>query len=436
MRWTVAGLAVVGLTYGGWKLRQSRSSGNFENELRLARAEGLPTHPAEFAAQIRPATPDENAAPIYRALSSQLRYSPELGELLDRVTFSKDEEGLAAARRLLSEKAGALEAIDRAVQKPRCFFDRDWSKGAAVLFPEFAPMKAAARLLLLRGSVAIRERRIDDGLAEIPRCRRLASHASDEPHAISRLVGEAIERMANRALAGWSFANRDVAQFANELERGTKEMPRPDLKAEFSGELCNVLSLIDLSQTEEGRKELGVKPEDLTPLDNLFPRLLDQNEARVKIVRAMRDHWAALDLPKSERIAKCQAADQELFRALLAFPVAGRIYTMLSAGGDEPPPDRMDLWEKSQLVETALYRALKGPEIVKMIRTDDLRSPFDGKPLTYAFDGRQIVITVSGGRTFDDEPFRFRLPPSRLFEKGGTPAGAARPAPTTPRQRM
>jgi hypothetical protein len=57
------------------------------------------------------------------------------------------------------------------------------------------------------------------------------------------------------------------------------------------------------------------------------------------------------------------------------------------------------LWIAREQTYEALIRALTEKSIPKTIRTSDLKSPFDGKPISYRFDGRQIVISVSTGST-------------------------------------
>ena len=163
--------------------------------------------------------------------------------------------------------------------------------------------------------------------------------------------------------------------------------------------------MIELCSTPQGRAFLGLKEDDLAPgTDRFLAMLQSPGKARIKIVKAMRARYAALDLPVAQRPAAFAAADMDVAAGLLAFPTAGRILDILSGGWSA---DREAWWTANHQVDLALVRALKGPVIPKSLSTGDLLSPFDGKPLTYTFDGKQITITVSG----TDGPLPLKLPP-------------------------
>ena len=57
---------------------------------------------------------------------------------------------------------------------------------------------------------------------------------------------------------------------------------------------------------------------------------------------------------------------------------------------------RASVFEAGRQTYVALARALNTHPIPTTIRTDDLLSPFDGKPLSYKYNGKEIVIQVSG----------------------------------------
>jgi hypothetical protein len=65
---TLAVAVVLGAILIPKKLSADRDEAAFQAQLRLARAEGIPTNWREFAATIPTATPSENAAALYRAL--------------------------------------------------------------------------------------------------------------------------------------------------------------------------------------------------------------------------------------------------------------------------------------------------------------------------------------------------------------------------------
>ena len=139
--WLCLGLVVI-LLVGGFFVRRhlmaaadDRAS---QDQLRLAREEGIPTSAAEFAATIRSATPSENAAPLYRRLrearlpASEKRIPSEVSQML---TFAPSPTALKDADDLLTEEATQLATVDLGTKLSRCWFNRDW---AAVQSNSFA----------------------------------------------------------------------------------------------------------------------------------------------------------------------------------------------------------------------------------------------------------------------------------------------------------
>lgn len=417
-KWLWVLLGVVVAVGGGLlvyrKVGADQDEAAFQEQMRLARAEGIPTTAAEYAATMPPAKPEENAAPLYRQMQSLLHVRGDSSRLEADLQFRPSPAHLKAAQAYLDQLKPALELADRAAALPRCWFDRDWKEGMAVLMPEFATMKGAAKLIALRASIAAQSGDSKSALKDAARIFQLARQARDEHTAIAHLVSEAIEAIGLRELATWSFlyghpstlvadgvslhrtAEWFLAQkeYAAALAKAAEAMPPPNLRQEHSDDLFGMLSLIDLSSTPEGRKKLGLREEDIGAGQKLIPVLLSQPKARIQIVRGERAYWAALAAPEKDQASLMEDANLQIQKGLFAFPVAWQIYNLLSDG--DPLAERRQTWETRRQQYLALARALTPDAIPKTIKTADLLSPFDGKPLTYKFDGKQIVISVSG----------------------------------------
>ncbi len=401
-----AALLLTAGGFGAYFFAARRDRDLFEEQLRLARAEGLPTNAAEFAAQIEPANPEENAAPIYRRMSKRVR---EARSANPKVLFAErppTTSELAVATASLARFSDVLQELEAATDLPKCWFDRDWTLGPAVLMPELADMKAGARLLELRGSAAVAEGRVEDALRDAERILRIAAHAGGEPHLISHLVADAIHVIAMQSLARWSFASRSPV-YTQALERAVESFPRPDVAKEWSGELFSVLSLIELCETKEGRDRLGLREEDIQPVDMILGLVTSKAKARIEIVRAHRAFWSALLSDAPDRKDRMDRADAALYRALLAFPVAARVHEAL--GTDGAVRERLESWEARRQLYVAARRALSQRIIPKSIRTDDLKSPFDGKPIRYEYSGVRLSISVSTDGRFNEAAFRLTL---------------------------
>ncbi|MCC7433375.1 MAG: hypothetical protein IT363_01725 [Methanoregulaceae archaeon] len=391
---SVAALAVL---FGGpaalLAFRNAQLAREYEDQLRLARTEGLATTGEEFAKLIPTAEPAENAAPNYAKLRGVIRSLPDVRSLDLRLTYQPSELTLEEATQLLATRQPVLDLGEQAVKLPKCWFNRDWSLGAAVLMPEFADMKSLARLFALRGSVAAYRGDAMAALKNIEHLRAVGSHARMEGTAIARLVGESIDQIAMQSLASWAHMHRDQPAYREALARVIENLPRPDLKMETRGNLFEALSIIELCSTPEGLTALGLKKADLPGIERYASLLVNKGEARIRIVKAFRDQRAAIDLPPGQRAAKLQAASSELRAAMMAFPTANMVFFRLTDDSQIGYLDRREpMWEANLQRWRGLIRALEGPQPPAKIKVDDLLSPFDGKPLQYRFDGKQYEV--------------------------------------------
>lgn len=384
-----------------------RDAADLEEQLRLARAEGLPVTMAEYVALIPKAIPSENAALLYKTLGKKFKALAESKSsdpdfLLSTRPFSTD---LAKVQAYLSGRKDILDVVDEATRLPHCWFDRDWSLPFATMMPEFGPMKQAAKLVLLRGTLEEQSGHVTMAIDNAHEAMKMAAHIGEEPGVIPQLVREAVYSMSLRALAVWAMRNPGRPEYLRALKEGVSGMHIPDMRRENADHLAGLLALVDLSTTPEGRKRLG--EEDVGALNKLASLLLSQAKGRVQIVQAERERWAAMSLPPNQREPRLEEANLKLSKGLFAFPLAFKLYENLGSGDDTPQHDQLS--EARRLQYTALFRALSQTPVPKSIKTSDLMSPFDGEPLRYKFDGRQIVITVSSDAGEGTSPLK--IPP-------------------------
>ncbi|MBI1756048.1 MAG: hypothetical protein HYR64_02960 [Fimbriimonas ginsengisoli] len=372
-----------------------------QEQLRLARAEGLPTNAAEYAAMIPTAAPSENAASLYRRLSWHETFS----DMVQSKGAHRSVGFKLSPKALMRKYSNDLETIDKAVSLPRCRFDRDWTRGPAELMPEYHEMDSAAKLIAIRGTFAAVRGDVRAALADAQRIFRIARHAREEPNYIAHLVSESIYTLGLKRLAIWGLWRRDIPAYREAVKKALDAFPRPDLRAEHREDLYHALWLADHSLTTEGRRDIGIKEEDIPVAAKAMAHLFDQTKSRIKIVQWQRAYWAALDRPAKERGPLLAQARQQVMIALLAFPPAAEAYSW--SDYDDWTAKREPAWEANRQMCVALLRSLDGPVTPSSIKTDDLLSPFNGKRLEYRFDGKVITITVSGG----GYPFRVQVRP-------------------------
>ncbi|HVL39373.1 MAG TPA: hypothetical protein VM328_08295 [Fimbriimonadaceae bacterium] len=389
--WMVVAVCVAVTPFAWRKFRDMRLEAEFQEQIRLARAEGIPTTAAEFAATIKPASREENAAPFYRLLKER-RPKGLLGhsDFLD-LLFRPNPQIIQRAKGIVAANQETIKLLEEASSRPRCWFDRDWSEGFALLFPEFAHMKEASRLLWTRGSIAAAEGRVADAIQDAWRMHRVARHAGEEPVMIGRLVMIAIHVMALEALARWGFQSGNP-RYAEELERMAKSLPPVDRKAEQSAELFAYLIAFEMERSSKGPRLLGVDEPDF--LEKLKALRLNPALGKVQYVRAFRRLWAALDLPEGQRSPEFKSALNQIAAALEHFPMVSQLTAHLV-------PEELEMQSRAGEVARVVYlaaaRALRDPASRRKPDLSGLVSPYDKSPVRYSYDGTRMTIEVRTG---------------------------------------
>lgn len=453
--WLCVGGALV-LAFCGrssWNSAQTvKNEAAFQEQIRLARKEGLPTTLDEYRATFPNVQPSQNAAPLYAQLNQTEMRSPYVSsgyrEAI-QVIFYPSKRAIDTVKRMLADDRPYFEIIDKAVARPRCLFDRDWQNApTAQLDESFWMMTKAASIVGLRGSVSAAEGRTDDALADARRIFTISRHASEEPSPSAAASSENIYMTGVSRLVSWTYAYRRPEYLA-ELKKAIDGFPRVDVRREHRQDLYFILWRLDNSRTPEGRLKMGVSGDDVIDLqnsDDLARYTSSRSEAKVRIVRAVRACWQALQRPHTERAMLLKGASKDLNDALSVFPTVYALSPTLDANTRERD------WELERQVFSAAVRALEAKQTPKEIRTGDLLSPYDRRPLSYRYDGQRMTFVASMGQGSNQtltlpptEPPRFRavgdgnryygflgtMP--RRFNPGRVPGGPPREATVTAR---
>jgi hypothetical protein len=412
--WPVGIVAVLAVTVLiAERIGKKREDDALREQLRLARQEGIPTTAVEFAAQIKPVPPEQNAAQFYR----------ELGKLKDDLRkdladpYPVQDASLARDKKFVAGAGKLYNLVDQATKRPHCWFDRDWNQGYMTLFPEYAYMKSAARLLMIRGSVEASEGDSQGAAKDVKEVFAIGRHLDEDPTVIAYLVHVAVTQIAVEAVTTWSMKHRNEPLYRELLADGVNQLPKPDMRRLYSGDLYCLLSAIDKMSTRQGRREFGLKDDDGPSLaQQAILKMASRGKGKPDIVKAFRAVWSALPRPMAERDPLLEKAGLGLDQSLMAFPYAYEVIHAL--GGSPMYIDLEALSISDRQRDIALLRAISQNPIPPRIKTSDLLSPYDGKPLSYSFDGKQIRITTSAAPSDEENPKPrvYKTPPDSAFE--------------------
>lgn len=408
--WILGGIVIVGVPLAVIGISYLSASLSYQEQLRLARSEGIPTSGAEFAAMITSVPDSQNAAHSYHWLKEGT-YTRKLYEetLAAEVVFRPSDRARNLATGLLNANKKRIDAFDLATQRPHLRIKFDWSGWGLDLELVLFSIRDTARFLFMRGALAAAASRTREAVADVHKVLKAAAHLKEIPSVYAHSAGLQLEHHAFQNLAHWAVRYPSVRVYRDELAKAIDSVPLPDLKAAHRHDLIDVLAVIELLQTPAGRYGLGLDESDAVPAaPNLF-LAQPPDRGRAMIVKATREYWAALDQPNGMRSQLLKRAVARRIEGYKPFPTAYKYLSDESSHFNDTI-DEVQLEVAHRQLYRGLLRALEAPITPSSIKTENLLSPFDGEPLQYRFDGRQIVIEVSTPKHGTDEQ-RLMIPP-------------------------
>jgi len=391
------------------KMEEARLQAELKHELEAARREGIPITVAEFEATLPVVKPEDNAAPIYAQIAKlKEKQTGPVTTMANKLLSEPSPKVLQEGRQLLVKESATLDLGKKGAKLSGFRADREWSQGAGVIFPDLTGLIHTMKLLTIEGALAA-ESNPAEALESVRALRSMAGQLKQEPAGMSHLMAMRLETYVVRNLGTWAIrhpAHRKV--YLAELKAVAESFKEPDMKAVWRLELYSALHLLEQVQTKEGRAQIGLREEDVkqaAEISSAFRELQPVTKGKTRVVKGFRQIWKSLDGPEAMRRDEKKAGLFEMYQGLMSYPLAGQVHETLGGG----PADLLEAASAKHVMLRGLVRALEGSTIPKSIRTDDLVSPLDGKPIRYTFDGKRIEINA--GADSEGVVARLILPP-------------------------
>ena len=415
--------ACLGCTTKKDKASTPAEEAELKNQLSLARKEGIPTTIKEFEATLTKLKPEENAAKYYMELDQIQRKRRQAliktQSVEYSVLWSSDKAVIEKAKAVLADHSETLAVIDKATALPGCSFPRKWDDGLYILTPELWHLRNFSRLLVIRAGVHAQEGRHDQAVSDIKKIQIIGQHLLQDGIMTEASVAQAIEAIGKASAQELCFRFRNEKGYVELLknwESSESRIPAYLSLRAYRFNLVEFLISMDQIQKDGNSSSLPLTPEDQSSLGGAFTSLISQAKAKTNIVQGFRYQWTILkkiavdDVPAKELDSNWKVASHTIYQGLIRFPDLAKVYDALSS--DDSISQRIKQFRGRQIVNRALLRALEQKVIPTEIKTEDLISPFTGKPLIYAFDGSRITIDI-GEKNDDKSPRLFVCPPKR-----------------------
>lgn len=399
-------LLVLLLPFGYQCGSRALSQRELQHERDLAIRDGLLLDPAKL--RPFPDLPDsDNAGVLLKAAHAAYMSGPSISPASSRMRDAKNYAtlgpgfldrlagDLSRARVHVSTFQPLLRLAYEASLKPHCDFKRNWSLGAAVLFPELASIKGMTKALALDAGVAALEGNPARAKKQLLTAARIARLTGEEPTAIAALVQVACEAITLDTLRQIQtrFPNDPYWQ---DLARPVVEAMGPPINmhdALRSEAMMNATLLDSYAQTARTSKptsrSMPWKLEDLRP---------DRRaQTEIEILRAYRDLKRLLPKDGTDYLAFHAVSPEPLRRvdrALIRYAPQAMAFLRSPAGTD----DKSFIQQIAEAFGRGLARrriALAFAEVLRYRRShgtfpqglplagNETIDPLSGKPLKY-----------------------------------------------------
>lgn len=379
-----------------------------------AHREGIPLTAQELQRPLPP--PGQNAAPLYVKLTNLLHDKPlglpKYAEGMDAFHAYTPAQ-IAAVRHTLAARQDVITLVHEAADKPHCVFVRDWSLGADMPFPEYQPMREAARLIETESYLLARDGHYKEAVADQEKGFRIAEHAASDPSLISYLVGIACQVLALRGMQSvLALAGPNADTEAGVRQAISTCYTSPSLRRALAGETgCYSASIQRMHKGEKngvsaafaaGHFPTGDSEEMHLSLAQaqMMHNLIDAWEA--DYLARMRVLMAASNLPAAEHKAAYAAADRQLNQEMqdTSNPihlVANILMPTITKLADNDTRTRAR--EAVTLAASAVLAAKAKTGTYPDTLPPGLTDPFTNKLLGYRREGADGFIVYSAGPT-------------------------------------
>jgi hypothetical protein len=389
----------------------TRSASAYAHEQELTRLLGVPLNTSHIPVALPPA--EQNAAPVYVALGFYLKAHPLTKQEQEAINYRKyspvTKSHCDLSRAVLLAHPEIARLVHLAASRPKCVFVRNWNQKdpSALLFPEFATIRFAARWLTAESILMAYDGKPTQAVQNEELGFNLANHGGSDNTLISYLVDLAIHAIT---LGGMerilSIGGRDPKVCEAVIESIETHNSHSSLSCAFKNEAAFRMAMLRMLK-DGGPQSLssftGSKI-NLPLTHDMWVSAVDDNGTYM--LPYMRKLISTADLPFVQAIPTMQAIDRNGPPKGIKYVIAD-IFMVKDAGTGAV--DRSAEAQASASVvmigaQVLQWKTLHGkyPDRLDEIMTDIPLDPFTGKPIQYHPEPKGFVVySVGRDRDFD-----------------------------------
>lgn len=253
-------------------LKQSR---RLEDAIARSKELGLPMLASDL--DPNPPVPDaENAALVVVPVINKALSGPNYIDS-DSLLPGRDPKIRALTISMMKPYSNVLREVKAGLKRKHWHIKRDWDLGPNVLFPEFAKVKSASRLLAADAVQRALSGDQDGALESLVAGRTLARHTATEPSTIGFLVSVASDtimlRAAEQLIEVWRADDLALSRLAKTIEATSYHFdPRIAWRGEFYQSLSTARNLHQFGGLRRFGTEAVIDPDPFIPIRTGLPR--------------------------------------------------------------------------------------------------------------------------------------------------------------------
>jgi hypothetical protein len=407
-------------------------------ERAAAQAAGIPLDAAQLQRPLPPA--DQNAAPLFQQLDA-LRSKKPLNlphyaqPLSNRYIYTPAQ--IATVQQIVDSRRDVFDLLHQAANKPQCVFVRNWSLGAALLFPEIASLRENARELNTESYLLAAQGRYSEAITTQALGFRVAQAAASDPTLINYLVAVAIDEITlsgmDHILYQWG-SNADVDTLVQQTI--SSDDLSLSLKYPLGGEVALMLTTLEpLRRSNAAQFSTAFTPgpaqsQSITTDGQLFVGdLISAEEAR--FISEMLPIIAVANGPSRARHAIFAAAQTSPVKTLDPVTMLDGILMPLNFLQIENKDEQIHALEQVTMAAAAILAVKARTGTFPSTLPGNFMDSFSNKPLGYRREGDDgfVVYSVGVSGTFDGGTVgQYQFTPYQSFFR--YPGPTPQPVPT------
>ena len=372
----------------------------FQQQLALARKEGIPTTGKELSDSLPALKDSENAASYYSKLEDRQYESPPAGwKEIDELLKRDPKAAITSTSALIEKEKNDIANFEIGASLAHCNFNRNWASPEWMDHRDYG-LKKAIYLISTRAALFAAQGKHELAVKDAGLLMNLAAQLREEPGQFGEIMRFTAESVGLNLLGKLAVRYQNVPEYLVKLKSSLKSASTVNPKNVLKTELIEIITLIDYVESKAGRERWRITDHEYSEALKM-PIPQSKDEGKALIVEGFRKRWASAKEPYDE--AEITKGNDMIKQGAKSFVIAEHF---LSEGFQPELIQQMSASyvARIRVLETLILALNK--KLPNELKEKAQLSPIDKKPIRYQVSNGKISIRA----TDTDSIFNFTTP--------------------------